>query len=506
MIKIKEKNGKKVNLPCMKSVSIGRAYDLLRADVQEHLTKAHNEIGFEYCRFHAVFHDDMDIVRLTDEGEIVYRWHHIDKIYDFLLSIGMKPFIELNPMPSVIASGDKTMFWYEMNITPPSRMELWYDLIYNFTKHLAIRYGNDEVSTWFFEVWNEPNLECFWTGTKEEYFDLYKNAVQAVKAVDENFKVGGPATATAGWIEDTIDFCFDNNVPIDFVSTHAYPQDEYCIYKTRDNSPHELGRYYIDTVKGVHQTVKNSKMPDLKIYWTEFNTLSCDCEENIKFLSNTALDRLYSASCIVRNMIEVKDYCDIISYWVVSDIFEEGKMPHLPFSGTYGLLNINGIKKAAYNAFVLMKKMRGSILHTEADIPQGCGIMAAEENGIYKILLWNNKLPEIKEQPVWSDMIKLPTENDEEYIVERAVIKEGKGSPYETWLKLGKPSNPTPFEQEILRGASEPEYLIERIEAGKGIEFSLASDEVSYIEIKKADDELVVKRENQELNQLLRTH
>lgn len=507
MITLKNITDKKVYLPCLKCISIGRAYELLRDDVRKHLTKARKEIGFEYCRFHALFHDDMDVVYKKVDGSIGYHWHHIDKIYDFLLSIGMKPFVELNPMPSAIASGDETFMWYKMNITPPSKMELWYDLVYSFTKHVADRYGNDEVSTWFFEVWNEPNLACFWTGSQEEYLELYKSSANAIKAVCPDFKVGGPATAVAAWIQDTIDYCAANNVALDFISTHLYPHDEYCRYKNRDESPYEIGQYYSDVVKSVQDTVKNSVMPDLKIYWTEFNTQSADCAENIQFLGNTSLDRLFGASCVVRNMIAVKDYCEAVSYWVISDIFEEAQMPHLPFSGTYGLLNIHGIKKAAYNAFVLLKKMRGRIIDVDLTAPLGCGVLAAEENGTYRILLWNNVLPEIKDQPVWSDKIQLNISDTDDYIIQQARIREGQGSPYEAWLKMGKPSNLSPFEEEFLRARGEMEYSLATFNAdAASIDVSLKPDEVLYLEIKKNTDLDVSPTVDMDLQEKLRTY
>lgn len=509
MITLKNKTDTKVKLPCLKSVSIGRAYELLRDDVRKYLTKARKEIGFEHCRFHALFHDDMDVVYKKPDGTIGYRWHHIDKIYDFLLSIGMKPFVELNPMPSAIASGEETFMWYKMNITPPKDMRLWYDLVYNFTKHVADRYGNEEVSTWFFEVWNEPNIACFWTGTKEEYFELYKNSANAIKAVCPDFKVGGPATAVCDWIQDTIDYCAQNNVALDFITTHLYPHDEYFRYNSREESPYDIGQYYSRVIKETYQVVKNSVMPDLKIYLTEFNTLSTDSVENIKFTGNAALDNLFAASCIVRNMISIKDYCEAVSYWVVSDIFEESQMAHLPFWGTYGLLTIHGIKKAAYNAFVLLKKMRGNIIETDidTDAPLGCGVFAAEENGVYRILLWNNVFPEIKDQPKWNEKISLSLDNPDDYVIQQAKIKEGQGSPYETWLKMGKPSNLSPFEEEFLQGCSEMEYTLPQF-IGKDatVEVTLEPDEVVYLEIKKKEDADVLFKSDMNLEENLRTY
>ncbi|MEP7189610.1 MAG: hypothetical protein ABI901_10515 [Roseiflexaceae bacterium] len=80
---------------------------------------------------------------------------------------------------------------------------------------------------WFFEVWNEPNLPEFWTGTQADYFKLYRYTAEAIKGVDASLQVGGPATAKNAWVEEFLDFCDTENLPADFVSTHHYPTDAF---------------------------------------------------------------------------------------------------------------------------------------------------------------------------------------------------------------------------------------------------------------------------------------
>ena len=161
------------------------AYTALREDYRQQLKKAHDELGFEYVRFHGLFNDDMGICKRRWNGEtkskyISYNFVNSDNIFEFLLSIGMKPFIELGFMPEAIASGTKTCFHYKGNITLPSDYEEWYKLVKAFTHHCVDRFGLDEVKTWYFEVWNEPNLDFFFDGTKEDYFELYKHSMEHV--------------------------------------------------------------------------------------------------------------------------------------------------------------------------------------------------------------------------------------------------------------------------------------------------------------------------------------
>ncbi len=505
MIKVNSITEKTINYPCLKCISVGRAYELLRADVQEHLKMAQKDFGFKYCRFHAVFHDDMDVVYAREDGSIGYHWHHIDKVYDFLLSIGIKPLVELNPMPTAIASGEKTLFFYKMNVTPPKDIKLWYNLIYEFTNHLTKRYGIDEVSNWYFEVWNEPNLKSFFSGTMDDYFAMYDAAAKAIKDVCPAYKIGGPATSAAHWVSEMIDHCYKNNIPLDFISTHLYPIDEYCRYKDRVGSPYEEGMFYIETLKSVKEIVKKSPFPNLEIFWTEFNSLSSAPGKKVTFLTNTALDRLYGASCVIRNMSETKDFCDMVSYWVVSDIFEEHKMTHKAFSGTYGLVNINGIKKATYNAFKLMKKLKGHIADISISAPKGCGAIVCCDYDTYKILLWNNHLQEFETQPVWEDTIDFGDKLKDEYTVRKALITEGHGSPYEEWLKMGSPETLTPFEDEYLRAASEMQYFCDELK-NNTLDFTLKPNEVCYIEISPKQSGLGEGVQNTELEKLLFTH
>ena len=138
----------------------------------------------------------------------------------------MRPFVELSFMPSALASGTTTVFNYEANITPRDYRQ-WSTLIERLVSHCVERYGRREVSEWFFEVWNEPNLTSFWDGTQRDYFKLYRHTAEAIKKIDAAFRVGGPATAKSEWIEDFVSFCDRNEVPADFISTHYYPNDGF---------------------------------------------------------------------------------------------------------------------------------------------------------------------------------------------------------------------------------------------------------------------------------------
>jgi xylan 1,4-beta-xylosidase len=229
-------------------IAVGRAYELLRADVQQHLATLQSQIGFRYCRFHGLFHDDVQPVVRGPDGRIRTQWGQVGKVFDFLLSIGLKPFVELGPMPSAMASGTETFFYWRMNITPPKHWEEWEELVDSFARWAIRRYGADEVRSWWFEVWNEPNLSAFWSGTFEEYFQLYQASARALRRVDPLLRVGGPASAEGGWLEPFLSGPAKTE-PADFVSTHVYPMNEFGTIRNRQESPFEPGRFMLDRVK-----------------------------------------------------------------------------------------------------------------------------------------------------------------------------------------------------------------------------------------------------------------
>src|ERR1700689_2569317 len=198
------------------TVGSGHAPLALRADWQAQLIQCHNDLGFQHVRFHALLSGEMETL-ICEENELLYSFFNADQIMDFLLSIGMRPFVELSFMPGTLASGDTTVFRYRANVTPPKDYNQWAILIGKLVAHWVERYGAKEVRKWFFEVWNEPNLKAFWTGSQEDYFKLYGCTVAAIKSIDESLQVGGPVTADNQWIPEFLGYCKKHAVSVDFV-------------------------------------------------------------------------------------------------------------------------------------------------------------------------------------------------------------------------------------------------------------------------------------------------
>lgn len=314
----------------------------LRADWQDQLRRCRDELGFRYVRFHGLLSDDMGTL-IGHRDQLLYSFFNADRIFDFLRSIGMRPFVELSFMPSIIASGSDTVFRYKGNVTPPSDYGQWATLTASIVRHWVDRYGLDEVREWYFEVWNEPNLHHFWTGTQAEYFELYRHTVEAIKGVDPSLRVGGPATAQAAWIPEFLSFCGDNDLPVDFVTTHYYPTDAFGeidadTVTQLQNAPRDVMRE--------RAAESRAAAGELPLFYTEWNVSS-----NPRDLLH---DQPFAAAYVTRILMGLSALVQGYGFWTFTDIFAENYFPSVPFHGGFGLLNLHGIPKPSYRAFELL--------------------------------------------------------------------------------------------------------------------------------------------------------
>ncbi len=490
MLTIGASTGTTLHHPWRTCIAVGRAFDLTRRDLLDHVAFLQRTIGYRYCRFHAVFDDDMAVVRDDGHGGVVYQWHHVDQVYDALLAIGLKPFVELNPMPTLLASGTQTMFHFKMNVTPPREWTAWQALVRAFTAHLVQRYGLDEVASWWFEVWNEPNLGGFWSGTKADYFLLYDHAAAAVKSVSPRLRIGGPATSKANWIPEMIAHCVESGVPLDFISTHLYPQDEYVDYRDRVGSPHAPGMFFRDTVRHVQAVVRASALPELPIHWTEWNAMSCASTAGIDWTNNATNDRLHGACFAARTCADLDDAADSLCWWVASDVFAEGGIASSAFSMTYGMLTIHGIPKASYHAFRFLRELTGERVEvTLHGAPPAAGALATAAAGRTCVLVWNQQLLEDPAPAAWSGVITLPVA-DGTWEVLTARVTAGHGSCYETWMAMGAPHNLSASQEALLRAHAMPYWTHRRLRASNGTvtwNECLEPNELLFIDLTRVD-------------------
>ena len=421
-------------------VGSGHATLVLRADWQRDMTRCHNELGFKHVRFHGLLSDDMGTL-VNENNEFVYSFFNADQICDFLLSIGMKPFMELSFMPLALSSGDDIVFHYKGNITQPRDYSEWGALISKLVQHWVTRYGINEVSQWFFEVWNEPNLSAFWRGSQADYFKLYQYTAEAIKTVNSLLRVGGPATADNAWVPEFLEFCDKNKVPVDFVSTHHYPTDDFG--QPGDDTIAQLAASRRSALKGEVAKVKE-QIKGKPLYYTEWCTSSNPFDE--------LHDMPYAAAFIVKTVMEAQGYVDGYSYWTFSDIFEENYFSSIPFHGGFGLMNIYGIPKPAYRAYQLLSSI-GTELMPVIGTHETVDVWITRKPGIIKIMITNWALPR---HDLRAETISIQLKDAGKVLsafIER--IDDTHANARTAWEEMGKPDSLTPVQVTALELASE---------------------------------------------------
>ena len=332
----------------------------LREQWRQDLIRVQKETGIQSVRCHGLFDDEMGIAA---GGPGNFNFLYVDQIYDFMLDHGVKPFVELSFMPESFASSANRIFAYKGNVSPPRHWQDWHDMVQAFTDHCVKRYGAAEVRNWKFEVWNEPNIS-FWAGSQKDYFELYRQSALAIKKVDNQLQVGGPSTAQLGWIPDLIQYCSEQGVPLDFVSTHVYPDDPQKYIFGQDHL-YSFEQVIPRGVEHVKKQVEASRMPHLPLWITEWSS------QNPAFIADT-----------IKNCIGL---AEAMSYWTFSNVFEEGGVPGGIFNSTFGMLDQWGIARPSLHAFVLLHKLGDSLLETGSD-----PVLATRRpDGSVAILLWN---------------------------------------------------------------------------------------------------------------------
>lgn len=471
----------KLNRMFNECVGAGRAAEGLRADWQQQLTYVRKECGFRYIRMHGLLSDDMAVYTEDEHGNPQYNFMYVDALFDFLHSIGIKPFVELGFMPGRLASGNKTIFWWRGNVTPPKDYDKWAALITNLVKHFTERYGSEEVKTWYFEVWNEPNLGGFWAGTRQDYFKLYTYSARAIKAVDPAYKVGGPATAGAAWEPEMIQYCHKNNVPIDFISTHSYGVkagylDEYGQAGTvLSKDPMSVSGDVLQS----RREIASSVMPGLELHYTEWSSSYTPADP--------LHDSYHEAAYILQKLHQVGNAANSMSYWVFTDIFEEAGPRFTPFHGGFGLLTIQGIDKPAFYAYQFLNRLGDTELANKDSMSMVC----KDSAGGVQALLWDftnthpgdsvhNQAYYIRDLPAASKG-KLTLRVDHMpagmYALEIYKIGYRSNDAYSTYLSMGKPTQLNRQQVEALKRQNDGSPILRELVTVKdGTPFSKMLD------------------------------
>jgi xylan 1,4-beta-xylosidase len=449
----------------------GRAILSLRDSYRQDLRDVKRVTGFQYVRFHAILHDEVGVYDEDDNGHARYNFSYVDQIYDGLLANGVRPFIEVSFMPKKLAAKEILQsFWYKPNVSPPKDWDKWDELVTQFTKHLVDRYGIDEVAQWYFEVWNEPNID-FWAGEPRQstYWQLYDHTARSIKQVSSRLRVGGPATAQAAWADAFIQHCAKNKVPVDFVSTHVYGNDRaQDVFGTDEKIPRD--QMVCRAVHKVHDQIKSSAMPSLPLIWSEYNASY--------FNEPAVTDTIYMGPWLADTIRQCDGLVDMMSYWTFSDVFEEQGVVKQPFYGGFGLIAAGGIPKPSFDAFKLLHGLGEERIMVDSSSV----LVTRRKDGALIVAAWNMIPPD---QTGATKAIHLRFEHlaghRRAYI---SRIDHDRGDTRAAYEKMGQPRYPTPEQIKNLRQAAQLPPAEIRHLANSELSIELAPDALAVIEVK----------------------
>ena len=476
----------------------GRANEGLRTSWVEQLRMVKEHCGFQYLRMHGMFDDDMFVYFEDRKGNPVYNWQYLDEVYDRMLDIGIRPFVELSFFPKGIAADDgKVQMWYQNRITyDPKRLPKWKGLVEVFTRHVVERYGLEEVRRWYFEVWNEPNLNMtpkagFFEGTRSDYFQLYKASAEAIKGVDSQLRVGGPATSNfiadhrhdgevldntksvfydqasinkqdwkAVWMTEFLDFCAKEHLPVDFISCHAYPTD-YALDPVSGKGKDAVRYVHSlhDDLTYLQRCLANSEYPNAEIHITEWST------------SPSSRDRMHDllppAAYIVKGNLDNIGMASSVMYWTFTDIFEEKGGGESIFHGGFGMINFQGIVKPSFHAYRMLHQLGDEQLYYSSPMgegQEGASLFVSRHSDSGKITALAFNYPQEFELRVPSSadsrtfmqatakalncMLK-GLQPGTQFVVETLDYEHGNA--YNEWQSIGAPHSPTRQQTAFLR-------------------------------------------------------
>jgi xylan 1,4-beta-xylosidase len=420
----------------------GRAVLSLRDSYRRDLREVKQATGFQYIRFHGIFDRDVGVYNEDSAGKPFYNFSYVDQIYDGLLDNGVRPFVELSFMPRQLAAQPvEQAFWYHPIVAPPKNWNRWADLIKHFANHLIDRYGIDEVSNWYFEVWNEPNLD-FWAGDPKQatYYHLYDVTARALKSVSPRLRVGGPATAQAAWVGSFIDHAVKEQVPVDFVSTHVYGNDSAeNVLGTNENVSRD--EMVCRAVRKVYEEVKSSARPNLPIIWSEYNA-SYKNEPDVT-------DAPFMGPWLANTIRQCDGLTKMMSYWTFSDVFEEQGVVKKPFYGGYGLIAEDNLPKPAFNAFKLLHKLGDERI----ELRSGSALLTRLKDGRFALAIWNLFLPEQSGAPKSVTVAVEGLKGRTRVLISR--LDDAHGSLLKAYEQMGSPAYPTRQQLRELRRAAE---------------------------------------------------
>ncbi len=457
-------------------MGVGSASDLLMADIQAMVRRMRSEIGFRYIKFNGILSDDLHVYNEDARGNPVYNFAYVDKILDFLMSIGLKPIIQLTFMPAKLAKNpDRKLFNYL--VSEPNSLTAWKELVSAVMEHILARYGLEEVRSWHFCVWTQPDSpeDLYGFSSTESFYDFYRTTYRAVKALDPQLSFGTPPTyyiiedKYVNWYIPFLEWCRVNHCFPDYLNFYYY---DTALVDKEHGKDSIFGFVYSMTLRDTPDGFRNFTnqvlsereklgLRKLPIYLTEWN--NTPSQEDL--LNDTCFKSCY----LVKNILENYDRLDSFGYWSLTDWMGEAPLPKELFFGGLGLFTVNGIPKASYYALCLLRQLGSSYLGS------GDGWFATKQGNRYIILMYNYRhfshLYSLGERfdmtftdrytpfdPVQNLDVHLSLKDvkNGNYLIRETVLNRKSGSAFDQWVEMGAMELDTEQEIKTLAARSTP--------------------------------------------------
>lgn len=454
-------------------MSLEKASDGLKGDIREHILEFKNTFNPKYIKFNGIFEDELDVYNEDNHGVIFYNYNSVDKFLDYLLSINLKPFINLGIIPKKFFGNELTPIYVKSKVnTLIEYPEKWVALVKDFFSHIIMRYGIDEVETWYFELWSSPNLNFNWKNSKEEFFRLFEETFCTIKEYSKNIKVGGPSIFVDvdwEWFDNFYSFTTKKNLDLDFLAFQGYNLDDFgskmAIYLNKRINVNET----IESLNNKLREKYNFKKDIFIVEWN-YSPFTQDIVHETDYKNVFVLDTILKSFNTVTGL----------SYWMTIDGSGESI-----FQGSLGLMTSNYIKRSSYNTFLLINKLGNYYIGSSDDY-----FVSRDENRITMFFYNYSKFYSKDKGRTTKEMEIVLSKGDcsiSKYKIIKYYLNKDSGSPYYYWLKLGAPQIIDHTMHNYLKSKEIMNMSVETISFGEKLVLkeTLKENEIVFYEIIK---------------------
>lgn len=466
-------------------INIGYAKDGLQATVQEQLRRIQQEIGFRYVRFHGLLDDDMLVYAEDSQGIPQLDFTLVDLLFDFLLSIHLKPYVEFGFVPSLLARPGSRAFRRGSYLCLPTDLDKWMILVEGLVQHLENRYGPSELSTWFF---TPMSINCVDVGDPSAipnipgYYALYSRVYHLLKHRPIPYQVSGPGVYSnaleESYLWEFLEECNQNHCLPDQFTLLCFPYEPihdpayFQVISSLDLPfPEALSadeQYVQHLIDLVPQRLQKAGYTIPSLALVEWNSTMWQRD-----LCN---DSCFKSAWLVKNITENLDRIWGMGYWTVNELLEETASASRDFHGGYGLFTSKGVPKSVYLAFQMLNQLGDHLLY------QGEDCTVTRRGNSIQILLYhychydelyrNHYLLDPHAEHCYDRFVEkgdlhitlsLTGLRPGTYRVRRYRLNREYGSAFDHWIAMGLPSYLNAEELDFLCASARTGYHVSQV-------------------------------------------